>query len=119
MRGINLKWIGCLILAVVFSVTASLADDTQGKIQPKTQPKAQNLKGKTVNINKATEAELVKNVPLITPELAKNIVKYRKENGDFQTLEELLQIDGFDRTLLRRIKPFLILEGIGGKDCTC
>ncbi len=81
--------------------------------------KSQPVKGKTVNINKATEDELVKSVPLISPELAKKIVKYRKDNGNFQTLEELLQVDGFDRNLLRRIKPFLLLEGIGGKDCTC
>ena len=119
MSTISLKWIGCMILAVALSAAASLSEETKGKTQPKPQAKTQTLKGKTVNINKATEAELVKNVPLITPELAKSIVKYRKENGDFQTLEELLQIDGFDRTLLRRIKPFLILEGIGGKDCTC
>jgi competence ComEA-like helix-hairpin-helix protein len=83
------------------------------------QEKPKSLKGKTVNINKATEEELVKSVPLITPELAKRIVKYRKDNGDFQTFEELLQVEGFDRNLLRRIKPFLLLEGIGGKDCTC
>jgi competence ComEA-like helix-hairpin-helix protein len=83
------------------------------------QQKDKPIQGKTVNINKATEQELVNSVPLITPELAKKIVKYRKENGNFQTLEELLQVDGFDRTLLRRIKPFLLLEGVGGKDCTC
>lgn len=85
----------------------------------KAQQKDKPIKGKTVNINKATEEELVKSVPLITPELAKKIVQYRKENGNFQTLEELLQVEGFDRALLRRIKPFLLLEGIGGKDCTC
>ena len=34
-------------------------------------------------------------------------------------LEELLQVEGFNRDLLRRIKTFLLLEGIGGKDCTC
>ncbi len=111
MKSIYLKWIGCMILAVALIVTVSLAQDTKAKTQ--------TLKGKTVNINKATAEELVKNIPLITPELAKSIVKYRKDNGDFQTLEELLQIDGFNRTLLRRIKPFLLLEGIGGKDCTC
>ena len=77
------------------------------------------LKGKTVNINKATADELVKNVPLMTPELAKSIVKYRKDNGDFQTVEELLQVPGMDRTLLKKIKTFFLLEGIGGKDCTC
>ena len=115
MKSICLKWIGCIILGVALIVPVSPAEDTKAKTQPKTQ----TLVGKTVNINKATAEELVKNVPLITPALAKSIVKYRKDNGDFQTLEELLQIDGFNRTLLRRIKSFLLLEGIGGKDCTC
>lgn len=79
----------------------------------------QILKGKTVNINKVTAEELVKNVPLVNLELAKRIVEYRKDNGDYQTLEELLQVEGFNRDLLRRIKTFLLLEGVGGKDCTC
>jgi competence ComEA-like helix-hairpin-helix protein len=79
---------------------------------------AEVLKGKTVNINKATAAEIA-TVPLITPDLAKKIVDYRKENGDFQVLEELLQVPGFNRVLLDRIKPFLLLEGLGGDECTC
>jgi competence protein ComEA len=108
-----------MMLALVFLCTAISAEQTSTKTQSKPSAKAATLKGKTVNINKVNEAELVKNVPLITPDLAKKIVKYRKDNGDFQTLEELLQIDGFNRDLLRRIKPFLLLEGIGGKDCTC
>jgi competence ComEA-like helix-hairpin-helix protein len=80
---------------------------------------AEALKGKSVNINKATAEELVKNIPLMTPELAKNIVKYRKDNGDYQQKEELLQVKGMDRTLLKKWDSFFILEGIGGKDCTC
>ena len=115
-----------LIVAVLFlSGAIVLMAQTSGKNAPPSSKKTQAsegkqiLKGKTVNINKATVEDLVKNVPLITPELAKKIVQYRKENGDFQTLEELLQVDGFNRELLRRIKTFLLLEGIGGKDCTC
>jgi competence ComEA-like helix-hairpin-helix protein len=80
---------------------------------------AEALKGKSVNINKATVEELVKNIPTMTPELAKNIVKYRKDNGDFQQKEELLQVKGMNRTLLKKWDAFFILEGIGGKDCTC
>jgi len=80
---------------------------------------AEALKGKSVNINKATAEELVKNVPQMPPERAKNIVKYRKDNGDYQQLEELLQVKGMDRTLLKKWTNFFILEGIGGKDCTC
>jgi competence ComEA-like helix-hairpin-helix protein len=77
------------------------------------------LKGKSVNINKATAEDLMKNVPLMTSEIAKNIVKYRKDNGDYQQLEELLQVKGMNRTLLKKWTNFFILEGIGGKDCTC
>jgi competence ComEA-like helix-hairpin-helix protein len=76
------------------------------------------LKGKTVNINTATVEEFMQ-VPLITEELAEAIVEYREEAGEFQVMEELLQVDGFDRTLLQKIKGFLLLEGIGGDDCTC
>jgi competence ComEA-like helix-hairpin-helix protein len=125
MKKTGFRQIGIMMLALAFSCTAALpapgtaSSKTAEKTQSPAQGKTPALKGKTVNINKATEAEFVKNVPLITPELAGKIVKYRKENGDFQTLEELLQIDGFNRELLRKIKTFLLLEGIGGKDCTC
>ena len=103
-------------MAVIVAVLVCLnVSGVVAQSQEKTPP----VKGKTVNINKASEEELVKSVPLISSDLARKIVKYRKDNGNFQTLEELLQVDGFDRNLLRRIKPFLLLEGIGGKDCTC
>ena len=83
------------------------------------EQKKELLKGKTVNINTATAEEFAKNVPLIGKELAERIVKYREETGDFQVLEELLQVEGFTRELLRRLKPFLVLEGLGGDECTC
>ena len=79
----------------------------------------ETLVGKTVNINTAGVEEFVENVPLMTQELAEAIVEYREETGDFQVIEELLQVEGFDRKLLRRIKDFFILEGIGGDECTC
>ena len=110
MKTNKMKITIALALACCFLLTSFLIAQTS---------KPQTLKGKTVNINKASEAEILKNVPLITPALAKKIVQYRKENGDFQTLEELLQVDGFTRDLLRRVKSFFVLEGVGGKDCTC
>jgi competence ComEA-like helix-hairpin-helix protein len=113
------NWILLLFLTFLISGTTAIAAQTSKTTQSPPKESKQILKGKTVNINKATADDLVKNVPLITPELAKRIVDYRKENGDYQTLEELLQVEGFNRDLLRRIKTFLLLEGIGGKDCTC
>ena len=78
----------------------------------------EKLKGKTVNINTATVEELAQ-IPLITPELAQAIVAYREEVGDFQFVEELLLVEGFDRKLFLRVQPFFILEGLGGEACTC
>ena len=60
----------------------------------------EKLKGKTVNINTATVEQFME-VPLITKDLAQRIVEYREANGDFQVIEELLQVDGFTRELLR------------------
>ena len=77
------------------------------------------ITGKTVNVNKATAEEIAKNCPLIPLGLAKKIVEYRQDMGVFQSLEELLQVEGFDKKLLHRVKPFLLLEGLGGGDCTC
>jgi competence ComEA-like helix-hairpin-helix protein len=78
----------------------------------------EKLVGKTVNINTATVEQWMQ-VPLITKELAERIVEYREAVGDFMVLEELLQVEGFTRKMLRRLKPFLLLEGLGGDDCTC
>ena len=96
-----------LLLTVCVFVSVGIAEE------------GETLVGKTVNINTAGVEEFVENVPLMTKELAEAIVEYREETGDFQVIEELLQVEGFDRKLLRRIKDFFILEGIGGDECTC
>ena len=105
-------------LAVFVAIFAFISFSGQARAQANKQDN-KKLVGKTVNINKATAEEMVKNVPLITPDLAKKIVKYRQDNGDFQVLDELLQVQGMTRDLLKRIKPFLLLEGLGGSQCTC
>ena len=111
MRTIDLQKFTCLFLFVFFLFRVGMTVSAEEKEEV--------LEGKTVNINTATAEEFAANVPLIDKELAERIVEYREETGDFQVLEELLQIDGFTRKLLRRIKPFLLLEGLGGDECTC
>jgi competence protein ComEA len=120
MRIMNLKSVGYLaiIFVLLFAINASQAFAGDSK-KEKPAGTEEKLVGKTVNVNTATVEEFIKNVPLITKELAEKIVKYREEAGDFQTLEELLQVEGFDRELLRKVKNFLLLEGIGGTECTC
>ena len=95
---------GILIVMFVLSVPMLSAEE--------------KLTGKTVNINRATAEELAP-VPLISPELAQAIVAYREEVVEFQFVEELLLVEGFDRELFSKVKLFFILEGVGGDACTC
>jgi len=74
--------------------------------------------GGTVDINTASAQELAA-IPLINLELAEAIVAYREEVGGFVMIEELLQVDGFDRDLLLEVKSFFTLDGLSGADCTC
>jgi len=108
MKRKHLGWILFLVALWVCSIAATAALAAE-----------QKPTGKTVNINTTTADELVKSIPGMTPDIAKNIVKYRKDNGDFMQIEELLQVKGMNRTLLNKWKGFFLLEGIGGSECTC
>lgn len=70
-----------------------------------------------LNINTATVEELAK-VPGLNAEKAKAIVDYREQMGDIKSLDELLDINGFDKALVDKLKDLLTTEGVG-KECTC
>lgn len=109
MKRKNLLRLVCISIVVFF--LGALCTVTYGE-------EKDLFKGKTVNINTATVEDFVKNTP-IPLEIAQKIVEYREEMGDFMVIEELLQVEGFTRDLLKRAKQFLLLEGIGGDECTC
>lgn len=46
-------------------------------------------------------------LPRIGPKLAERIVRFRKENGDFQNTEMLLQVPGVGEKTLKNLIPFL------------
>jgi competence protein ComEA len=71
---------------------------------------------KKVNLNKATAEELSK-IPGLNLDLAKKIVKLRKENGEFIDMEELLSVPGINNELLRKLKKYLFIESVD--DCNC
>ncbi|HPQ44966.1 MAG TPA: helix-hairpin-helix domain-containing protein [Syntrophales bacterium] len=108
MKKVNLRRLVSISM-VVFFLATFFCTVTYGE---------EKFKGKTVNVNTATVEEFVESTP-IPREVAENIVKYREEMGEFMVIEELLQVEGFTRDLLKRVKDFLILEGIGGGECTC
>lgn len=64
---------------------------------------------KKININLATEEELVKH-PLIYREMAHSIVYFRKNYKNYKSLDELLLSPYIDSKVLKELKPYLKVE---------
>ena len=64
------------------------------------------IKQTVVNINKADEKEL-QSLNGIGESLATSIVKYRKENGNFETIEDLKNVPGIGDSKFENIKEYI------------
>ena len=62
-----------------------------------------------INLNSATAAELEKGLLGIGAKKAQAIVEYRKQNGKFQSIEELQQVKGIGPALFAKNKHKLAL----------
>ena len=63
-----------------------------------------------VNINKATAEQLAENLQGIGLKKAQAIVKYRKQNGAFQTKSELLNVKGIGVETLQKNNTNILLK---------
>lgn len=64
------------------------------------------IKQTVVNINKADEKEL-QSLNGIGESLAASIVQYRKENGNFETIEDLKNVPGIGDSKFENIKEYI------------
>ena len=63
-----------------------------------------------VNINAAGAAEL-RLLPGVDKKTAEAIVSFRVKNGNFKTADDLGKVSGIGPKRLKKIKPYLALEG--------
>ena len=69
------------------------------------------VKNGKVNINVATEAELLW-IKGIGRTLAKAIITYRDQNGPFQSIDDLAHVKGIGPSTLEDIKPQVTLAAV-------
>ena len=58
-----------------------------------------------ININTATEQQLTL-LPGIGETIAKRIIEYRTENGNFTTVEDLMKVSGIGEKKFEQMKPY-------------
>ena len=61
---------------------------------------------KNLDINSA-DKELLVQLPGVGPKTADAILKYRKENGEFKSVDDLTNVKGIGNKKLLKLKPFL------------
>ena len=62
-----------------------------------------------ININTAS-GRLLETIPGIGPAKAQEIMAYRKENGPFETIEEIKEVAGIKDALFEKMKAFITVE---------
>ena len=110
------RWIyfGSLFLFVVFLAVFFLWRNGGTGLQVRTERREEAadtaVPREKVNLNRATAEELM-TLPGIGPALAERILSYRRETGGFQSVEELLQVDGIGQGRLEALGDYITVEG--------
>lgn len=64
------------------------------------------LDGETININTAPSEDLTR-LPGIGPARADDIVAYRESHGDFQSIEEIMEVPGIGEKTFEKLSPYI------------
>ncbi len=67
------------------------------------------LRDHPLDINRASVGDLTK-IPFLALNDAIKIVEYRAEHGPYRSLDDLISIPGFDRSLIEALAPFLAVR---------
>lgn len=66
--------------------------------------------GKKVNVNSADALQLAL-LPRVGPSVAQRIIDYRKQNGPFKKVEDLMLVRGIGEKTFLLIKPYVAVAG--------
>ncbi len=94
----------CLILMIVTINSSFAAQKSAVSAADQGIASESPIAGK-IDINSADE-KMLTNLPGIGPRTATRITDYRKANGPFKTVDDLLNIKGIGPKVLEKIKPF-------------
>jgi competence protein ComEA len=108
-----------MLLAVVAMAVIPVAAAQQAKSPAAPGPKTANAAKATstasapININTATQAQL-ESLPGVGAKAAQRILEYRKQNGHFKKVEDLMNVKGFGEKTFLKLKPLLTVAEKAG-----
>ena len=94
-----------------YQVTTTRQDQQNAVVQPEqSRPEKPDslLEGERINLNEADLYDLQR-LPGIGEKRAGDILAYRQENGPFESVEELMQINGIGEGILEELRNYVTL----------
>ena len=93
-----------LVTALV--LVFALAGVAPAASSPAAAPKAGASEARPVDINTADTAAL-ESVPGIGKSLSQRIIAFREKNGPFQSVDDLLKVQGVGEKSIQKLRPYL------------
>jgi competence protein ComEA len=99
-----------MLLAVVAMAAIPVAAAQQPKAATPSKSSSAAAKAPAptapINLNTATQGQL-ETLPGVGPKAAQRILDYRKQNGSFKKVEDLMNVKGFGEKTFLKLKPML------------
>ena len=98
-----------VLMAVIFTCVlgfSTLPGEAYAKSSNDNVTTAKKAPVKNIDINSANKDTLMQ-IPGIGPKTADSILKYRKANGKFKSVNDLTNVKGIGDKSLKKMKPFL------------
>jgi competence protein ComEA len=98
-----------MLLAIMAMAIVPAVSAQQAKPAPASKAaaaKAPAAPTAPININTATQAQL-EALPGVGAKAAQRILEYRKQNGHFKKVEDLMNVKGFGEKTFLKLKPML------------
>jgi competence protein ComEA len=77
-------------------------------LAPLAAQQAQGKPGEKININSAP-ADVLDKLPRIGPKVAQRIIDFRKQNGPFKKVEELMKVKGIGEKTFAKLKDLITI----------
>ena len=97
-----------IVTALMLVIVLAGATAAPVAAAPPTAPKAGASEARPVDINTADSAAL-ESVPGIGKSLSQRILSFREKNGPFQSVDDLLKVQGIGEKSIQKLRPYLMV----------
>ena len=98
-----------LLTAVPLVIALAVAFAAPSNAAPPSPPKAAATEARPVDLNTADSAAL-ESVPGIGKSLSQRILAFREKNGPFQSVDDLLKVQGIGEKSIQKLRPYFTVS---------